>query len=102
MNDNREEQPQEKSPDRRSESTKKWVERRDEARKARALDDERVATNALRKDALAQEGYHNPRGVWIGIALVVALVAAGWWVIDTMRCDPLESDFALVKKDSCR
>jgi hypothetical protein len=29
-------------------------------------------------------------------------IVAGWWVIDTMRCDPLESDLALVKSDACR
>jgi len=102
MNDNQQEEPQDKSPDRRSESTKKWVERRNEATKAEAVDDVRVSIEAAQKDLQAREGYHNPMGVWIGLALAVALVAAGWWVIDTLRCDPLESDLALVKKTACR
>ena len=72
------------------------------AEDARAVDDVRMAEQARQWDEQAQEGYHNPKGVWIGLALVIALVAAGWWVIDTLRCDPLESDLALVKKDSCR
>ena len=92
---------QEKSPDRRSESTKKWVERRDEAKEAAALDDQHVSDEAARKDQLAQQDYHNPMGVWIGLALVVALVAAGMWVFESLKCDPLESDLALMKKSSC-
>lgn len=75
---------------------------RKEAEDAKAVDDVRVAEKARQWDDEAQDGYHNPRGVWIGLALVIALVAAGWWVIDSLRCDPLESDLALVKKDSCR
>lgn len=92
---------QEKSPDRRSESTKKWVAQREEAKQAEALDDERVASEAVRKDELAQEDYHNPRGVWIGLALVVILVAAGMWVFESLKCDPMESDLALGKNSSC-
>ena len=75
---------------------------RKEAEDAKAVDDVRVAEKARQWDEQAREGYHNPRGVWIGLALAIALVAAGWWVIDTLRCDPLESDLALVKKDACR
>lgn len=92
---------QEKSPDRRSESTKKWVARRKEAKQAETLDDERVAEEAVRKDELAQEDYHNPMGVWIGLALVVILVAAGMWVFESLKCDPMESDLALGKNTSC-
>lgn len=92
---------QEKSPDHRSESTKKWVERREEAKEATTLDDERVTEEAARKDELARQDYHNPMGVWIGLILVVALVAAGLWVFNSLRCEPLESDLALVKKSSC-
>ena len=92
---------QEKSPDRRSESTKKWVARHKEANEAAAMDDQRVAEEAIRKDELAQQDYHNPMGVWIGLVLVVALVAAGLWVFDSLKCDPLESDLALMKKSSC-
>ena len=92
---------QEKSPDRRSESTKKWVARHKEAKEAAASDNERVAEDALRRDELAQRDYHNPMGVWIGLALAAVLVAAGLWVFNTLKCDPLESDLALVKKTSC-
>ena len=69
---------------------------------AKSVDDVRMAEQTRQWDEQAQDGYHNPKGVWIGLALAIVLVAAGWWVIDTMRCDPLESDLALVKKDSCR
>ena len=75
---------------------------RKEAEDAKAADDVRVAEQARRWDQQAQEGYHNPKGVWIGLALVIVLVAAGWWVIDSLRCDPLESDLALVKSTACR
>ena len=75
--------------------------RRDEAKEAAAVDAERVSDEAARKDELAQQDYHNPMGVWIGLALVVALVAAGMWVFESLKCDPLESDLALVKKSSC-
>ena len=92
---------QEKSPDQRSESTKKWVERRDEAKSARVRDDQRVSDEAARKDQVAEADYHNPMGVWIGLALVLALVAAGMWMFESLKCDPLESDLALVKKSSC-
>jgi len=102
MNEHHTEEPQDTSPDRRSESTKKWLAQRQAAEQAKAVDDVRLAEQARRWDEQAQEGYHNPKGVWIGLALVVALVAAGWWVIDTMRCDPLESDLALVKSNACR
>lgn len=61
-----------------------------------------MAEQARLRDEQAKDGYHNPKGVWIGLALVLALVAAGWWVIDSMRCDPLESDLALVKSNACR
>jgi sensor c-di-GMP phosphodiesterase-like protein len=101
MNDNHVEKPQQRSPDRRSESTKKWVERRDAAKSARAQDDQRVAAEAARKDHLAQQDYQNPMGVWIGLALVVGLVAAGMWVFESLKCDPLDSDLALVKKSAC-
>ncbi len=77
------------------------MERRDEAKEAAALDDQRVADEAARKDALAQQDDHNPMGVWIGFALVVALVAAGMWVFESLKCDPLDSDLALVKKSAC-
>ncbi len=40
-------------------------------------------------------------GVWIGLALVVGLVAAGMWVFESLKCDPLDSDLALVKKSAC-
>ena len=66
-----------------------------------AIDDGRIAQEAARKDALAQQDDHNPMSVWIGLALVVALVAAGMWVFESLKCDPLESDLALVKKSSC-
>jgi sensor c-di-GMP phosphodiesterase-like protein len=102
MTEHQKEEPQETSPDQRSESTKKWVERRQAAYAAKAGDDVRVSEEARRWDEEAQAGYHNPKGVWIGLALVIALVAAGWWVIDSLRCDPLESDLALVKSDACR
>jgi cobalamin biosynthesis Mg chelatase CobN len=102
MNEHHREDPQETSPDRRSESTKKWVANRQAADRAKAVDDVRLEEEARLRDEQAQEGYHNPKGVWIGLALVVALVAAGWWVIDSMRCDPLESDLALVKSNACR
>jgi cobalamin biosynthesis Mg chelatase CobN len=102
MNEHHIEEPQHTSSDRRSESTKKWLVRRQAAERAKAVDDVRLAEQARRWNEQAQEGYHNPKGVWIGLALVVALVVAGWWVIDTMRCDPLESDLALVKNNSCR
>jgi hypothetical protein len=95
-------EPQDTSRDRRSESTKKWVAQRKEAEEAKSADDLRMAEQARLRDEQAQEGYHNPKGVWIGLALVLALVAAGWWVIDNMRCDPLESDLALVKSNACR
>lgn len=75
--------------------------RREELKSAAALDDERVSDEAARKDELAQADYHNPMGVWIGLALVVILVAAGLWVFESLKCDPLESDLALVKKTSC-
>ena len=90
------------SPDRRSLSTKKWVERRDEIEKTAALDDARVAEEAARRDELAQEGYHNPKGVWIGLAVGIVLILAGYWVVDTMRCDPMESDLALAGDKACR
>ena len=61
-----------------------------------------MSAQARRWDEEAKEGYHNPRSVWIGLAIVIALIVAGWWVIDTMRCDPLESDLALVQKHACR
>jgi len=102
MNEHHTEEPQDTSPDRRSESTKKWMAQRQAAAEAKSVEDVRMAEQARRWDEQAQEGYHNPKGVWIGLALVIALVAAGWWVIDTMRCDPLESDLALVKNKSCR
>jgi len=102
MNEHQKEEPQETSPDRRSESTKKWVARRKAVEETKAADDIRKAEAAARWDEEAQTGYHNPKGVWIGLALVIALVAAGWWVIDSLRCDPLESDLALVKSDACR
>ena len=75
---------------------------REEARKAAALDDIRLAAEAALKDEQAREGYHNPKGVWIGLAVAIALIAAGWWVIDMMRCDPFESDLALSRDGACR
>jgi cobalamin biosynthesis Mg chelatase CobN len=102
MTDFQNEQPQQTSSDRRSLSTKKWVERRNEAKRVTEEDDKRVTDVQVRAEQLAREGYHNPMGVWIGLAVVAVLVVAGWLVIDTLRCDPLESDLALVKKDSCR
>lgn len=76
------------------------MERREEAKQAEAADDSRMAEDAARKDALAQTDYHNPMGVWIGLAIVVLLVAAGMWVFESLKCDPLESDLAL-QKSSC-
>lgn len=76
--------------------------RRKEAEDAKASDDVRMAEQARQWDEEAQDGYHNPKGIWIGLALAVALVAAGWWVIDTLRCDPLESDLALARSNACR
>lgn len=75
---------------------------RKEVEQAKAADDARLAEQARLRDEEAKDGYHNPKGVWIGLALVIVLVAAGWWVIGTMRCDPLESDLALVKSNACR
>lgn len=54
------------------------------------------------RDHDLQTGYHSPKGVWIGLALVVVLVVAGLWIVDSLRCDPLSSDIALLKKDACR
>ena len=102
MNEHRSEDPQETSPDRRSESTKKWVTTRQAAKDAKAADDVRHQEQSRLWEEQAREGYHNPKGVWIGLALAVVLVAAGWWVVDQMRCNPLESDLALVKSDACR
>jgi hypothetical protein len=102
MNEHQKEEPQQTSPDRRSESTKKWMADRKAARDARTVDDVRVAEQTRLWDEEAKAAYHNPKGVWIGLALVVILIAAGWWVIDTMRCDPFESDLALVKSNACR
>jgi len=102
MNDHHSQEPRDTSPDRRSESTKKWVATRKAAAEAKTIDDGLKAEDARLRDEEAQDGYSNPRGVWIGLALVIALVAAGWGVINTMRCDPLESDLALVKSSACR
>jgi len=102
MNEHHSEEPRDTSSDRRSESTKKWVANRKAADEAKTVDDVRQEEQARLRDEEAQDGYHNPRGVWIGLALVITLVAAGWWVINTMRCDPFESDLALVKSSACR
>jgi len=102
MTEHQKEEPQDTSPDRRSESTKKWVAQRKAADEAKVIDDARLAEQARLRDEEAKDAYHNPKGVWIGLALVIGLVAVGWWVIDTMRCDPFESDLALVKSDACR
>ncbi len=75
---------------------------RNAADEAKTADDVLKAEDARLRDEEAQAAYHNPRGVWIGLALVIALVGAGWWVINTMRCDPFESDLALVKSSACR
>ncbi len=67
-----------------------------------ALDDERVAAEKARWDEQAKEGYHNPKGVWIGLAVGIVLIVAGWLVVDALRCDPFESDIAMARGGACR
>lgn len=78
------------------------MKRREEAAQATAIDDIRVATEKARRDAEAHESYQNPRGVWIGLAVAIGLLVAGWLVFDSMRCDPFESDIALAHGGACR
>jgi hypothetical protein len=102
MNDHQQEEPQDTSPDRRSESTKKWVEHRREVDRARAVDNARAAMAARMRHQELRLGYQSPRGVWVGLILVAILLVAGLWIVDSLHCDPLASDIALLKKDACR
>lgn len=69
---------------------------------ARAVDNARAAMAAHLRHQDTRLGYQSPRGVWIGLILVLVLIVAGMWVIDSLHCDPLASDIAMLKKDACR
>ena len=69
---------------------------------ARVVDNARAAMASHLRHQETRLGYQNPRGVWIGLVVVLILMVAGIWVIDSLHCDPLASDIALLKKDACR
>src|ERR1700722_13376528 len=85
-----------------STGTRDWVARRAAARSAAAADRARAEAERTEKFHDTTQGYENPRGVWIGLAVVAALLLLGLYLINAMRCDPFYSDRALTRNGGCR
>ncbi|MGO9133086.1 MAG: hypothetical protein ACLP8A_03420 [Methylovirgula sp.] len=69
----------------------------DAARRSRANPPPRVAP-----DDPGDADSHNPLALGLGAVVILALVIGAWFLIQSMRCNPLFSDAGLYHSRACR
>jgi len=82
--------------------TRKWVAWRDAVRADAARYESQARAERDARDRQIKEDYHNPAAIWIGLAVLAALVVTGWFIVDRLTCDPMYSDLGMSHSRACR
>jgi hypothetical protein len=80
----------------------RWAAEREEVRAAVAEERRQARESRAEQDRRIEQEYYNPAAFWVGLLVLLALLGIGWFVVDSMRCDPFYSDSAMVRDRACR
>jgi hypothetical protein len=77
-----------------SPEAQRWTSRQKEARAAAAADRERVLKQRAERNRRIEQELQNPAVFGFSLLVVLLLLAAAWFIVDRMRCDPFYSDIS--------
>jgi hypothetical protein len=85
-----------------SRGARRWAARQEEFRAAVAADRERVLKTQAEQRNHIEQGYGNHAGFFLGLLALLLLFAAGWFIIDRMRCDPFYASISRLSSHTCQ
>ncbi|MGO9007701.1 MAG: hypothetical protein ACLQIQ_01720 [Beijerinckiaceae bacterium] len=75
-----------------SPEAQRWAARQKEARAALAADRERELKQRAERNRRIEQELQNPVVFAFSVVAILLLLAAAWFIVDQMRCDPFYSD----------